>query len=168
MERFHWVQHRCRQLLEGDLERGSYSAPDGLSNEGSLDAHSPSRKISGKRRTVYARHGPHQQEYEGVSKSYKGNAIQTTKYSILTFIPMNLFLQFHRSDCWSKSYTRNEWKYVFFWLHWEMDPWKHFHCNCASSIWTWNHHPFFPPVLVDHQLMNPFHDSIFLLRDIWV
>uniref|UniRef100_A0A8C6S8Z0 P-type ATPase N-terminal domain-containing protein n=1 Tax=Neogobius melanostomus TaxID=47308 RepID=A0A8C6S8Z0_9GOBI len=28
-------------------------------------------------------------------RSYKGNAISTTKYSPLTFIPMNLFQQFH-------------------------------------------------------------------------
>lgn len=114
MERFHWVQHRCRQLLEGDSERGWYSAPDGLPNKGSLDAQSSSRRVSGKRRTVHARHGPHRQDYEAVSRSYKGNAIQTTKYSILTFIPMNLFQQFHRSDCyWCKSYKKLR-KYIFF------------------------------------------------------
>lgn len=46
---------------------------------------------------MLARHGPHQQEYEAVSKKYKCNAIRTTKYSLLTFIPMNLFQQFHRA-----------------------------------------------------------------------
>ncbi|XP_037550714.1 probable phospholipid-transporting ATPase VD [Nematolebias whitei] len=55
-----------------------------------------SRRVSGRRRTVLARHGPRQQEYEAVSEKYKGNAIRTTKYSLLTFIPMNLFQQFHR------------------------------------------------------------------------
>ncbi|XP_076604727.1 phospholipid-transporting ATPase VD [Chaetodon auriga] len=90
MERLHWVQHRCRQLLEGNSGQGWYSAPDGLPNKSSP------HRVSGKRRTVFARHGPHQQEFEAVSKSYKGNAIHTTKYSLLTFIPMNLFQQFHR------------------------------------------------------------------------
>uniref|UniRef100_A0A665W8V2 Phospholipid-transporting ATPase n=1 Tax=Echeneis naucrates TaxID=173247 RepID=A0A665W8V2_ECHNA len=32
-----------------------------------------------------------------ICKGYKGNAIRTTKYRLLTFIPMNLFQQFHRA-----------------------------------------------------------------------
>uniref|UniRef100_A0A3Q3AVL2 Phospholipid-transporting ATPase n=1 Tax=Kryptolebias marmoratus TaxID=37003 RepID=A0A3Q3AVL2_KRYMA len=96
MERFHWVQHRCRQLLNGDSGRGWYSAPDGLPDKNYVDAHSSPQRVGGKRRTVLARHGPYQQEHEAVSKKYKGNAIRTTKYSLLTFIPMNLFQQFHR------------------------------------------------------------------------
>lgn len=90
MERIHWLRHRCRQLLAVDSERGWYSPPDGLPSKDS-----PQRG-SGKRRTVFARYGPHQEEYEAVSKKYKGNGIRTTKYSLLTFIPMNLFQQFHR------------------------------------------------------------------------
>uniref|UniRef100_A0A1A8SL41 Phospholipid-transporting ATPase n=1 Tax=Nothobranchius rachovii TaxID=451742 RepID=A0A1A8SL41_9TELE len=96
MERFHWVQHRCRQLLTGNSERGWYSSPDGLPTKNSLDAHSSSQRAGARRRTVLARHGPHHQEYEDISRKYKGNAIRTTKYSLLTFIPMNLFQQFHR------------------------------------------------------------------------
>lgn len=46
---------------------------------------------------MLARWGPHQEEYHTISKGYKGNVIRTTKYSILTFIPMNLFQQFHRA-----------------------------------------------------------------------
>ncbi|KAM6969564.1 phospholipid-transporting ATPase VD [Tautogolabrus adspersus] len=97
MERLHWVQHRCRQLLARDSGRIWYSTPDGLPNKNFLDTHSSPQRVSGKRRTVFARHGPRQQEYEAVSKNYKGNAIRTTKYSLLTFIPMNLFQQFHRA-----------------------------------------------------------------------
>ncbi|KAM3594317.1 uncharacterized protein V6R79_005735 [Siganus canaliculatus] len=97
MERLHWVQHRCRQLLGGDSGRGWYSAPDGLPGKSSLDTHGFPLRASGKRRIVFARHGPHWQEYKTISKSYKGNAIRTTKYSLLTFIPMNLFQQFHRA-----------------------------------------------------------------------
>ncbi|XP_037652365.1 probable phospholipid-transporting ATPase VD isoform X1 [Sebastes umbrosus] len=97
MERLHWVRHRCQQLLARDSGRGWYSSPDGLPNKTSLDTRSSPQRVVGKRRTVFARHGPDQQEYEGVSKSYKGNAIRTTKYSLLTFIPMNLFQQFCRA-----------------------------------------------------------------------
>ncbi|XP_070775865.1 phospholipid-transporting ATPase VD [Enoplosus armatus] len=97
MDRLHWVQHRFWQLLAGDLGQGWYSSPDGLPNKSSLDTHSTPQRVSGKRRTVFTRHGPHQQEYEAVFKRYKGNAIRTTKYSLLTFIPMNLFQQFHRA-----------------------------------------------------------------------
>ncbi|XP_026209642.1 probable phospholipid-transporting ATPase VD [Anabas testudineus] len=97
MERFHWVQHRCRQLLMRDSGRGWYSAPNGVPNKSSQDTHYSLHRVSGKRRTVFACHGPHQQEYEGVSKNYKGNGIRTTKYNLWTFIPMNLFEQFHRA-----------------------------------------------------------------------
>uniref|UniRef100_A0A674CC71 Phospholipid-transporting ATPase n=1 Tax=Salmo trutta TaxID=8032 RepID=A0A674CC71_SALTR len=54
------------------------------------------QRLTGKRRTVIARHGPHQHEYDSVSKGCQGNGIRTTKYSLLSFIPMNLFQQFHR------------------------------------------------------------------------
>lgn len=91
------MQYHFRQLLARDSGRGWYSAPDGLPNKSSQDAHSTPQRVSGKPRTVFARHGPYQQEYEAVFKSYKGNAIHTTKYSLLTFIPMNLFQQFHRA-----------------------------------------------------------------------
>ncbi|XP_074547885.1 phospholipid-transporting ATPase VD [Halichoeres trimaculatus] len=97
MERLHWVQHRCRHLLAGDSGRGLYSAPNGLPSKNFPETHSSPQRVSGKRRTVFARHGPHQQEYQAVSKNYKGNAIRTTKYSLLTFLPMNLFQQFHRA-----------------------------------------------------------------------
>uniref|UniRef100_G3PIH6 Phospholipid-transporting ATPase n=1 Tax=Gasterosteus aculeatus aculeatus TaxID=481459 RepID=G3PIH6_GASAC len=97
MERLHWVRHRCRQMLVESSGRGWYSAPDGMSSKTSMDPHSSPRRDSGKQRTVFARHGPRQQELESVFNSYKGNAICTTKYTWLTFIPMNLFEQFHRA-----------------------------------------------------------------------
>ncbi|XP_028994820.1 probable phospholipid-transporting ATPase VD isoform X2 [Betta splendens] len=96
MERFHWVQHRCQQLLLRGSERGRYAAPEGLAKSPSQDNPYCSYS-SGKRRAVLSRHGPHQQESEAILRNYKGNAIRTTKYSLLTFIPMNLFEQFHRA-----------------------------------------------------------------------
>uniref|UniRef100_A0A3B3BJ36 Phospholipid-transporting ATPase n=1 Tax=Oryzias melastigma TaxID=30732 RepID=A0A3B3BJ36_ORYME len=81
MESFHWVQHRCRQLLSTDSSRGWYSAPAGSANKSS------SQGPSGKRRTVFACHA---------LESYKSNTIRTTKYSFLSFLPKNLFEQLHR------------------------------------------------------------------------
>lgn len=98
MEQLHWVRYRCRALLADDPARGWYSPADGLPTKSSRDAHTSKHRPSGLRRTVFARHGSHQHEYEAVCKGYKGNVIRTTKYSFLTFIPMNLFQQFHRSD----------------------------------------------------------------------
>ncbi|KAL0969642.1 hypothetical protein UPYG_G00230200 [Umbra pygmaea] len=95
MEQIHWVRHRCRRLASSRSVRGFYSAPSSQHSERSPELHS-TQQLSGKRRTVVARHGPRQHEYHSVSKGCQGNSIRTTKYSLLTFIPMNLFQQFHR------------------------------------------------------------------------
>ncbi|KAJ7991044.1 hypothetical protein DPEC_G00293160 [Dallia pectoralis] len=92
MEQFNWVRDRWRQLISG---RRLYSAPDSRSTKCSPELHNTQR-LTGKRRTVIARHGTHHHEYHCISKGYQGNRIRTTKYSLLTFIPMNLFQQFHR------------------------------------------------------------------------
>ncbi|XP_004629462.1 probable phospholipid-transporting ATPase VB isoform X2 [Octodon degus] len=41
------------------------------------------------------------QDWEKTSRSYSGNKICTTKYTLLTFLPQNLFEQFHR---WANLY----------------------------------------------------------------
>ncbi|XP_011618230.1 phospholipid-transporting ATPase VD isoform X1 [Takifugu rubripes] len=96
MERFHWVQYRCRQLLQGDSRRGWYSAAERLPSPWPSHGRG-SRGSNAERRTVYGRNRPQLLEYSNSSKNYKGNGIRTTKYSLLTFIPMNLFQQFHRA-----------------------------------------------------------------------
>uniref|UniRef100_A0A8C8LNA0 Phospholipid-transporting ATPase n=1 Tax=Oncorhynchus tshawytscha TaxID=74940 RepID=A0A8C8LNA0_ONCTS len=74
--------------------KSRYSAPDAVPTKSSPKLHNA--QLTGKRRTVIARHGPYQHEYDSVSKGCQGNGIRTTKYSLLSFIPMNLFQQFHR------------------------------------------------------------------------
>uniref|UniRef100_A0A673BG61 Phospholipid-transporting ATPase n=1 Tax=Sphaeramia orbicularis TaxID=375764 RepID=A0A673BG61_9TELE len=91
MERFHWVRHRCRRMLTAGGGRGRYAAADTPPEKSSPRRHGV------KRRRVWARYGPQTQEYESTCRRYKGNTIRTTKYSLLTFIPMNLFQQFHRA-----------------------------------------------------------------------
>ncbi|CDQ56102.1 unnamed protein product [Oncorhynchus mykiss] len=94
MEQIHWVRHRWQQLVAAESGRGRYSAPDAVPTKSSPKLHSA--QLTGKRRTVIARHGPYQHEYDSVSKGCQDNGIRTTKYSLLSFIPMNLFQQFHR------------------------------------------------------------------------
>ncbi|XP_077477782.1 phospholipid-transporting ATPase VD isoform X2 [Stigmatopora argus] len=48
-----------------------------------------------KRRSILIGRGPRQEEHDN-GQSYKGNKIHTTKYTLLSFIPMNLFQQFQR------------------------------------------------------------------------
>ncbi|XP_060781661.1 probable phospholipid-transporting ATPase VD isoform X2 [Neoarius graeffei] len=98
MERFRWFRHRWRQVASTESKQGWSSANDSPTSKGDLDTQDHSgHRLSGKRRTVVARYGPHRAEYQSISKAYQGNNIRTTKYTLLSFIPMNLFQQFHRA-----------------------------------------------------------------------
>ncbi|KAG5848231.1 hypothetical protein ANANG_G00096250 [Anguilla anguilla] len=94
MERLRQVQWR---LLPSESGRGWYTTPPVPSKSAPGPADPPVHKIPGKRRIVIARHGPYHDEYHAISKGYQGNAIRTTKYTLINFIPMNLFEQFHRA-----------------------------------------------------------------------
>ncbi|EHB07732.1 Putative phospholipid-transporting ATPase VB [Heterocephalus glaber] len=52
-------------------------------------------------RVVFPNNGTCHQDWEKTSRSYSGNRICTTKYTLLTFLPQNLFEQFHR---WANLY----------------------------------------------------------------
>ncbi|KAK0148264.1 putative phospholipid-transporting ATPase VD [Merluccius polli] len=97
MECFHWLRHHCQQLVASDRACGWYST-DSLAAKRQQEACGAAAqgRLGGKRRTVIARRGPYQAEYHDVSKEFQGNAIRTTKYSLLSFVPMNLFQQFQR------------------------------------------------------------------------
>ncbi|XP_053476875.1 probable phospholipid-transporting ATPase VD isoform X1 [Ictalurus furcatus] len=98
MEWFHWFRHGRQQVASTESKHGWSSANDSPASKGDLDSRDHSRhRLSGKRRTVVARYGPHRAEYQSISKGYQGNSIRTTKYTVLSFIPMNLFQQFHRA-----------------------------------------------------------------------
>ncbi|XP_077396003.1 phospholipid-transporting ATPase VD isoform X2 [Festucalex cinctus] len=90
MEGQEWMRHQCQRLFVRERSRGD------LATKGSDHSHISPQKCRAKRRTIFVGHGPHQQEFTDVAKGYKGNIIHTTKYSLLTFLPMNLFQQFHR------------------------------------------------------------------------
>ncbi|XP_040274842.1 phospholipid-transporting ATPase VD [Bufo bufo] len=54
-------------------------------------------RLTSKHRTVVPCSQRFKGEYENISKAYRNNKIRTTKYTLLNFIPRNLFEQFHRA-----------------------------------------------------------------------
>ncbi|KAM6150218.1 phospholipid-transporting ATPase VB [Erethizon dorsatum] len=67
-----------------------------LSPERERQSSSPAQQ-----RVVFPNNCTHHQDWEKISRSYSGNSICTTKYTLLTFLPQNLFEQFHR---WANLY----------------------------------------------------------------
>uniref|UniRef100_A0A6J0TPW5 Phospholipid-transporting ATPase n=1 Tax=Pogona vitticeps TaxID=103695 RepID=A0A6J0TPW5_9SAUR len=57
----------------------------------------PPTRLVNKNRIVIPCLGHFKEEYEQKTKHYKNNRIRTSKYSLWSFIPMNLFEQFHRA-----------------------------------------------------------------------
>ncbi|KAJ8336283.1 hypothetical protein SKAU_G00396260 [Synaphobranchus kaupii] len=87
-----------RRLLSSESGRGWYTPPAAIPPKSTSGPPDPlAHKVPGKRRSVIARHGPYHSEYYAISKGYQGNSIRTTKYTLINFIPMNLFEQFHRA-----------------------------------------------------------------------
>ncbi|XP_078255025.1 phospholipid-transporting ATPase VD-like isoform X2 [Rhinoraja longicauda] len=98
-----WARYRWQRLLSTDSNNSYNSSfPRWFKN-------SRSQKIGDKNRTVIPCLGRFTEEYEKVIKNYKTNRIQTTKYTLLNFIPMNLFEQFGRQ---AKKYRSKWWKDV--------------------------------------------------------
>lgn len=58
---------------------------------------SPTPKPAGKHRVVIPHLPCFKDEYERFSGTYMNNRIRTTKYTLLNFVPRNLFEQFHRA-----------------------------------------------------------------------
>ncbi|KAK1175311.1 putative phospholipid-transporting ATPase VD isoform X1 [Acipenser oxyrinchus oxyrinchus] len=92
-DRMRWARIRWQRLVSAET---SYSREDAFSSTRCSTIYQPS-KSGGKHRTVIPCLARFKEEYEKVSKSYMNNSIRTTKYTLLNFIPMNLFEQFHRA-----------------------------------------------------------------------
>uniref|UniRef100_A0A8C8AMB2 Phospholipid-transporting ATPase n=1 Tax=Otus sunia TaxID=257818 RepID=A0A8C8AMB2_9STRI len=84
-----WARYRWQQLI-------STEGGEGSSSSNSSNKCYQSSKTSGKHRIVIPCLGHFKEEYEKVSKLYMNNKIRTTKYTLLNFLPRNLFEQFHR------------------------------------------------------------------------
>ncbi|NXJ05983.1 AT10D ATPase, partial [Odontophorus gujanensis] len=85
----HWTRYRWQQLI-------STEGRDECSSSKSNKKCYQSSKTIGKHRIVIPCLGHFKEEYDKVSKLYMNNKIRTTKYTLLNFIPRNLFEQFHR------------------------------------------------------------------------
>ncbi|XP_058402984.1 phospholipid-transporting ATPase VD [Diceros bicornis minor] len=90
--RYHW-QRLTRGTNRDDDERPyNYSS---LLACGGRSSQTP--KVAGKHRVVVPHLRPFKDEYEKFSGTYVNNRIRTTKYTLLNFVPRNLFEQFHRA-----------------------------------------------------------------------
>lgn len=83
-----WARYRWQRLISAEGRECS-------GNDSSSKCYQSS-KTTGKRRIVIPCLGHFKEEYEKVSKLYMNNKIRTTRYTLLNFLPRNLFEQFHR------------------------------------------------------------------------
>ncbi|XP_035303272.1 probable phospholipid-transporting ATPase VB isoform X2 [Cricetulus griseus] len=91
---FSWLRWKWR-TQNGFSQSPSESTPL-LSPEMGQQSYNPTEQ-----RVVYPNNGMCHQDWKKVSRRYPGNSICTTKYTLLTFLPQNLFEQFHR---WANLY----------------------------------------------------------------
>ncbi|XP_073093762.1 phospholipid-transporting ATPase VD isoform X2 [Manis javanica] len=102
--RYHW------QRLIGGAPRNNDERPYNYSSLLACGGKSsPNPKLAGKHRIVVPHLRPFKDEYEKFSGTYVNNRIRTTKYTLLNFVPRNLFEQFHRKE---KKYVDQCWKDV--------------------------------------------------------
>lgn len=89
--RYHWQRLMGSRNREDDERPYSYSS---LLACGGKSSQTP--KLAGKHRVVVPHLRPFKDEYDKFSGTYVNNRIRTTKYTLLNFVPRNLFEQFHR------------------------------------------------------------------------
>lgn len=90
--RYHWQQLMGSRNRDDDERSYNYSS---LLVCGAKSSQTP--KLAGKHRVVVPHLWPFKDEYEKFSGTYVNNRIRTTKYTLLNFVPRNLFEQFHRA-----------------------------------------------------------------------
>ncbi|XP_078073117.1 phospholipid-transporting ATPase VD [Mustelus asterias] len=88
-----WARYRWQRMLSTDGRINRYT----LSSVPGWFRPSQPQKTGCKHRLVIPCLAEFTEEYEKVFRNYMTNRIQTTKYTLLNFIPRNLFEQFHRA-----------------------------------------------------------------------
>lgn len=89
--RYHWQRLIGRTNTDDDERPYSYSSLLACGGKSSQTL-----KLAGKHRVVVPHLQLFKEEYEKFSGTYVNNRIRTTKYTLLNFVPRNLFEQFHR------------------------------------------------------------------------
>ncbi|XP_017728134.1 PREDICTED: probable phospholipid-transporting ATPase VD isoform X2 [Rhinopithecus bieti] len=96
-EALQWARYHWRRLI-GGATRDEDSRPYNYSSLlGCGRKSSQTPKLAGRHRIVVPYLQPFKDEYEKFSGAYVNNRIRTTKYTLLNFVPRNLFEQFHRA-----------------------------------------------------------------------
>ncbi|XP_023080289.1 probable phospholipid-transporting ATPase VD isoform X3 [Piliocolobus tephrosceles] len=96
-EALQWARYHWRRLI-GGATRDDDSRPYNYSSLlGCGRKSSQTPKLAGRHRIVVPHLQPFKDEYEKFSGAYVNNRIRTTKYTLLNFVPRNLFEQFHRA-----------------------------------------------------------------------
>ncbi|XP_021510324.2 phospholipid-transporting ATPase VD isoform X1 [Meriones unguiculatus] len=96
-ELLQWARHHWHRLMNGrtqDEDERPYNYSSLLACGGKS---SQTPKPAGKHRIVIPHLQCFKDEYERFSGTYVNNRIRTTKYTLLNFVPRNLFEQFHRA-----------------------------------------------------------------------
>lgn len=122
--RYHWQRLIGRTNADDDERPYSYSS---LLACGGKSSQPP--RLAGKHRVVVPHLQLFKEEYEKFSGTYVNNRIRTTKYTLLNFVPRNLFEQFHRYFYfWEKNLECS----LSFWLIYKI---FHFHnVGCYLSL----------------------------------
>lgn len=89
--RYHWQRLIGRTNTDDDERPYNYSSLLACGGKSSQTA-----RLAGKHRVVVPHLQLFKEEYEKFSGTYVNNRIRTTKYTLLNFVPRNLFEQFHR------------------------------------------------------------------------
>lgn len=89
--RYHWQRPTGGENRDGHERPYSYSSLLAFRGKSSQTP-----RLAGKHRVVVPHLQPFKDEYEKFSGTYVNNRIRTTKYTLLNFVPRNLFEQFHR------------------------------------------------------------------------
>ncbi|XP_006872752.1 PREDICTED: probable phospholipid-transporting ATPase VD [Chrysochloris asiatica] len=96
-EPLQWARYQWRRLI-GGANRDDDERPYNYSSMLVCGGKTPQApKLAGKHRVVVPHLRPFKDEYEKFSGAYVNNRIRTTKYTLLNFVPRNLFEQFHRA-----------------------------------------------------------------------
>uniref|UniRef100_Q8K2X1-2 Isoform 2 of Phospholipid-transporting ATPase VD n=1 Tax=Mus musculus TaxID=10090 RepID=Q8K2X1-2 len=96
-ELLQWARHHWRRLSHGRAQ-GEDERPYNYASLlacGGKSSRTP--RPAGKHRVVIPHLQCFKDEYERFSGTYVNNRIRTTKYTLLNFVPRNLFEQFHRA-----------------------------------------------------------------------
>ncbi|KAG8453638.1 hypothetical protein GDO86_000320 [Hymenochirus boettgeri] len=91
-----WMRYRWQHFISVD-GRGRNSEDSSSGHLLGFNKYNATSSGSTKHRTVIPCLDKFKEEYDRFTKGYKDNRIRTTKYTLLNFLPRNLFEQFHRA-----------------------------------------------------------------------